>query len=74
MLYFQVKRNHPRTHQLHGFCDASDKALAAVVYLRTEHENGEVDVSLVSSKTRVAPEADHTTSRAVGCPPLGKID
>ena len=61
--YFQVKRNHPRTHQLHGFCDASDKALAAVVYLRTEHENGEVDVSLVSSKTRVAPIKKQTTPR-----------
>ena len=61
--YFQVCENLSRTHQLHGFSDASDKALAAVVYLRTVHDNGDVDVSLVASKTRVAPIKSQTTPR-----------
>ena len=49
---------HPKeamiSTQLHGFADASKKAYAAVVYLRMD-TNGAVHVSLVISKTRVAP-------------------
>ena len=41
--------------QLHGFCDASEDAYAAVVYLRVQHPDGTVDASIVMSKTRVAP-------------------
>ena len=43
------------THQIHGFSDASEKAYSAVVYLRTEYQDGTVEVNLISSKTRVAP-------------------
>ena len=53
----------PRTYQLHGFCDASNLAIAAVVYLRTEHSNGRIDVNLVASKSRVAPIKKQTTPR-----------
>ena len=45
----------PECYELHGFCDASSKAYAAVVYLRTVNSNGEIEVNLVASKTRVAP-------------------
>ncbi|GFX22917.1 DUF1758 domain-containing protein [Trichonephila clavipes] len=38
---------------LHGFCDASTKAYAAVVYLKSKQE-----IHLVSAKTRVAPTYD----------------
>jgi hypothetical protein len=41
-------------HELHGFSDASNKAFAAVVYLRTEHANGDIEINLVAFKTRVA--------------------
>ena len=44
-----------RSYQIHGFSDASEKAYAAVIYLRTEFSNGETQVNIVTSKTRVAP-------------------
>lgn len=40
---------------LHGFCDASSRAYAAVIYVRTVDFNGKVTVRLLTSKTRVAP-------------------
>lgn len=43
------------TIELHGFCDASEKAYAAVVYSRTTTEDGQIHISLVAAKTRVAP-------------------
>nr|XP_049697145.1 uncharacterized protein LOC126054685 [Helicoverpa armigera] len=41
--------------ELHGFSDASKAAYAAVVYLRTINLAGEIHVSLLVAKTRVAP-------------------
>ena len=41
--------------QLHGFSDASQNFYAAVVYLRIIDTFGKTQVSLVSSKTKVAP-------------------
>lgn len=49
--------------QLHGFSDASEKAYAAVVYLRMEDSNGMIHTSLVTSKTRVAPIKQVTIPR-----------
>ena len=40
--------------QLHGFGDASKQAYCAIVYLVCETTRG-IHVSLLSSKTRVAP-------------------
>ena len=45
----------PREIQLHAFSDASKLAYAAVVYVRTVYENGQIDVRLVASKSRVSP-------------------
>ena len=42
-------------YQLFGFCDASMKAFAAVVYLRTVSASGNIRSMIVASKTRVAP-------------------
>lgn len=41
--------------QIHGFCDASQVAFGACVYLRVTNEIGEHHVNLLSSKGRVCP-------------------
>ena len=53
--YFSWRADDPVGHQLHGFSDALCKAYATVVYLHTEHANGDVEVNLVASKAHVAP-------------------
>ena len=49
--------------KLVGFCDASSKAYAAVVYLRLESEEHKVSVQFVAAKTRVAPVGGATIPR-----------
>ena len=61
--YFTRKEEPPVKHELHGFSDASNKAFAAVVYLRTEHANGDIEINLVASKTRVDPIKRQSISR-----------
>lgn len=41
--------------ELHGFCDASKTAYAAVVYLRVVDAEGQVKTSLLTAKSKVAP-------------------
>ena len=43
------------SYQVHGFCDDSEEAYSGVVYLRMLDLEGNVHVSLVMSKTKVAP-------------------
>ncbi|XP_017472768.1 PREDICTED: uncharacterized protein LOC108363795 [Rhagoletis zephyria] len=40
---------------IYGFCDASTKAYAAVIYLCTKRNDGQPISQIVASKTRVAP-------------------
>ena len=49
--------------QLHGFCDASQAAYGGVIYLRMLHQDCTVSVSLVTSKTKVAPLSGSTIPR-----------
>ena len=49
--------------QLHGFSDASERAYAAVVYIRSTYGDGQVEVRLVASKSRVAPIKRQTIPR-----------
>ena len=44
-----------KTTNLIGFCDASEKAYAALVYLRTEFSDDTVHVNFLAAKTRVSP-------------------
>ena len=42
------------TIELHGFCDASEKAYGESIYLRLIDEQGNITVNLVCAKSRVA--------------------
>ena len=47
--------------QIHGFCDASEKGYAAVIYSRIVDDNGKVHINLLTSKTKVAPLKNQMT-------------
>ncbi|XP_063993427.1 uncharacterized protein LOC135171065 [Diachasmimorpha longicaudata] len=53
--------------QLHGFCDASEVAYGACVYLRSKDKDGNVIVSLLCAKSRVAPLKRQTIPRLELC-------
>lgn len=44
-----------RSCEIHGFCDSSIMAYAAVVYLKIIDEAGSIHINLLMSKTKVAP-------------------
>ena len=52
--YFHPKKK-TQSITLHGFCDASQGAYAATIYIRATYASGPPTVNLVVSKTRVAP-------------------
>ena len=60
--YFSADKK-PFLCQLHGFCDASEKAYAAVIYLCTVYTDSSVELCLVGSKTRIAPIKGQTIPR-----------
>ena len=47
----------------YGFSDASERAYAAVVYIRSTYSDGQVEVRLVASKSRVTPIKRQTIPR-----------
>ena len=49
--------------QLHGFSDASERAYASVVCMRSTLSDGQAEVQLVASKSRVAPIKKQTIPR-----------
>ena len=49
--------------QLHAFSDASERAYAAVVYLRVVYSDGRIETRLIASKTRVSPIKKQTIPR-----------
>lgn len=53
--------------ELHGFCDASEQAYATVLYLRMMSADGIIEISLVESKTKVAPIKKLTIPRLELC-------
>ncbi|XP_022816835.1 uncharacterized protein LOC111349816 [Spodoptera litura] len=48
---------------IHGFCDASNRAYAAVAYLRVRTDSGEVKTSILAAKTKLAPTKPQSLPR-----------
>ncbi|CAG7718239.1 unnamed protein product, partial [Allacma fusca] len=57
----------PTSFQILGICDASQRAYAAVVYLRTLRITGDSVVRLFTAKTRVAPVNQESIPRLELC-------
>jgi hypothetical protein len=53
--------------EVHVFSDASEKAIAAVAYLRTIHNDHTENVEFVLGKAKVAPTHGHTIPRLELC-------
>ena len=76
-LHFLTHKQTPRCYvdkkfqitsmQLHGFSDASERAYGAVIYLRMTDSSNDVQTSLVTSKTKVAPMKRLTIPRLELC-------
>lgn len=56
--------------ELHGFCNASERAYGACIYMRSSSKNGEVMSRLICSKSRVAPLKKITLARLELCAAL----
>ncbi|XP_076299591.1 uncharacterized protein LOC143218344 [Lasioglossum baleicum] len=59
-------KNHGEM-QLHGFCDASEQAYGACIYIRTIDKENNVKTQLLTAKTRVAPVKTVTLPRLELC-------
>ena len=53
--------------ELHGFCDASQSGYGACIYLKSTNADSKVKVSLLCSKSRVAPIKTRTIPRLELC-------
>lgn len=49
--------------QIHAFSDASERAYASVVYLRTVYASGAIDLKFLASKAKVSPLNKQTIPR-----------
>ena len=66
---------HSKIFEIHGFCDASTKAIAACIYLRLIHQNNTYSVQLLCSKTNLAPIKQLSIPRLelIGCLLLSRL-
>jgi len=49
-----LAKGQPTEIQLHGFCDSSEKAYGAYLYLHSVNQDGQVTTKVRCSKSRVA--------------------
>ena len=65
--YFAVSFEEASEKQIHVFCDASEKAIAAVAYLVTTTSDQTRQIGFLLGKTKVAPSHGHTIPRLELC-------
>lgn len=69
--YSSPKMDHPSSvRDIHVFSDTSEQAYGAVAYLRTENQQGEVEVSFLAARSRVAPKKQQSIPRLELCATL----
>lgn len=69
--YSTPRMDHPSSiRDIHVFCDASEQAYGSVAYLRTEDPDGEVEVSFLAARSRVAPRKQQSIPRLELCAAL----
>jgi transposase InsO family protein len=59
--------SHQNHIEIHGFCDASQRAFGACVYLRAKISDGNYQTQLLCSKNKVAPLSGLTVPRLELC-------
>ncbi|XP_055539094.1 uncharacterized protein LOC129726433 [Wyeomyia smithii] len=65
-----VSSSSPTVTEIHGFCEASEKAYGACIFLRTVSSDGNIFVSLIAAKSKVAPLGDSKKQRRLSLPRL----
>ncbi|XP_045783718.1 uncharacterized protein LOC123879876 [Maniola jurtina] len=63
----QALIDDPIRVEMHCFCDASEQAYGACIYLKSHNNKGEVQVHLLCAKSRVAPIKRQTIPRLELC-------
>lgn len=65
-----AKDKETSQQDIHIFCDASERAYGSVAYLRTEDQQGDVEVSFLTARSKVAPKKQQSIPRLELCAAL----